>query len=77
MQSEHKICMYITLPDSSVHGILQARILELPLPSPGNLPKPGIEPIKRHFSGDRDYRLITIRVINYSFNTFVCEERYS
>ena len=29
MQTERKICMYITLPDSSVHGILQARILEL------------------------------------------------
>ena len=32
-------------PDSSVHGILQARILEwLPFPSPGDLPDPGIEP---------------------------------
>ena len=32
-------------PGSSVHGILQARILEwLPLPTPGNLPNPGIEP---------------------------------
>ena len=29
----------------SVHGILQARRLEwLPLPSPGDLPHPGIEP---------------------------------
>ena len=32
-------------PGSSVHGILQARILEwLPFPSPGDLPDPGIEP---------------------------------
>ena len=32
-------------PGSSVHGILQARILErLPFPSPGDLPNPGIEP---------------------------------
>ena len=32
-------------PGSSVHGILQARILEwLPLPTPGDLPNPGIEP---------------------------------
>ena len=32
-------------PGSSVHGILQARILEgMPFPSPGNLPNPGIEP---------------------------------
>ena len=38
----------LTLCDSmnySVHGILQARILEWePFPSPGNLPNPGIEP---------------------------------
>ena len=33
---------------SSVHGILQARRLEwLPLPSPGDLPDPGIEPGSR------------------------------
>ena len=31
-------------PGSSVHGIFQARVLELPLPSPGDLPNPGIEP---------------------------------
>ena len=34
-------------PGSSVHGILQARILEytgLPCPSPGDLTNPGIEP---------------------------------
>ena len=30
-------------PGSSVHGVLQARILE-PFPSPGDLPDPGIEP---------------------------------
>ena len=34
-----------SLPGSSVHGILQARILELlPCPPPGDLPDPGIEP---------------------------------
>ena len=33
------------LPGSSVHGILQARILEwVAIPSPGDLPDPGIEP---------------------------------
>ena len=34
------------LPDSSVHGILQARILEwvAPVPLPGDLPDPGIKP---------------------------------
>ena len=34
-------------PGSSVHGIFQARVLEwggVPLPSPGDLPDPGIEP---------------------------------
>ena len=34
-----------SLPDSSVHGILQARILEwVVMPSPEDLPHPGIEP---------------------------------
>ena len=34
-----------SLPGSSVHGVLQARILEvLPFPSPGVLPNPGIKP---------------------------------
>ena len=33
-------------PGSSVHGILQARILEwLPFPLPGDLPDPGIKPV--------------------------------
>ena len=32
-------------PRDSVHGILQARILEwVPIPSSGDLPNPGIEP---------------------------------
>ena len=32
-------------PGSSVHGILQARLLSRkPFPSPGDLPDPGIEP---------------------------------
>ena len=31
-------------PESSVHGILQARILEYPCPPPGDLPDPGTEP---------------------------------
>ena len=34
-----------SLPGSPVHGIFQARILEwLPLPTPGDLPNPRIEP---------------------------------
>jgi len=36
--------MHRSLTDSSVHGILQARILKwLPFPSPGYLPDQGIE----------------------------------
>ena len=47
IQSFPPLCdtMYCSPPDSSVHGILQARILErLALSSPGVLPDPGIEP---------------------------------
>ena len=36
-------------PDSSVHGISQARILEwAAVPSPGDLPDPGIESSSLH-----------------------------
>ena len=37
--------MHFRMPGSSVHGILQARILEWvePFPSPGDLPNPGIK----------------------------------
>ena len=36
--------MGFTLPGSSVHGILQTRILEwVAIPSPGDLPDPGID----------------------------------
>ena len=35
-----------SLPGSSVHGILQARILEwVTTSTPGDLPNPGIEPV--------------------------------
>ena len=39
-------CLTLCVPmDYTVHGILQARILEwVAFPSPGDLPKPGIEP---------------------------------
>ena len=37
--------IYCSLPGSSVHGFLQARYWsELPFPSPGDLPDPGIDP---------------------------------
>ena len=44
-----------SLPGSSVHGILQARILEWVTQlflSPGDLPNPGIEPTSLSFQAD-------------------------
>ena len=46
-QSYLTLCdpMNYSLPGSSVHGILQASILEwVAIPSPGDLPDPGIKP---------------------------------
>ena len=37
-------------PGSSIHGILQARILELLCPPPGKLPNPGTEPTSLNVS---------------------------
>ena len=37
--------MDCSLPGSSVHGILQARILELPFPPLGYCPNSGTEPV--------------------------------
>jgi len=40
-------------PGFSVHGILQARVLEwLPFPLPGNLPDPRIEPQSPELKAD-------------------------
>ena len=45
--------MDCSLPASSNPGISQARILsELPFPSPGNLPDPGIEPVYPALAGE-------------------------
>ena len=47
LQSGHTLCdpMDCSPPGSSVHGILQARILEcVAMPSTGDFPDPGIEP---------------------------------
>ena len=41
-----------SLPGFSVHGILQARILEWVVLSPGDLPDPGIEPGSSTLQGD-------------------------
>ena len=48
LQSCQTLCdpMDYSPPDSSVHGILQARILEwVAMPPPGDLPDPEIEPV--------------------------------
>ena len=38
-------CVDYSLPGSSVHGILQARILAwVAIPPPGDLPNPGVKP---------------------------------
>ena len=44
-------------PGSSVHGILQARILEWVLPSPGDLPSPGIKLQFLALQADLDFSL--------------------
>ena len=46
-QSCLALCNHLdrSLSGSSVHGIFQARILELPFPPPGDLPDPGTEPM--------------------------------
>ena len=42
--------MYCSPEGSTIHGILQARILEwLSFPSPADLPNPGIEPMSPSF----------------------------
>ena len=44
--------MDCSLAGSSVHGVLQAGILEwLPCPPPGDLPDPGIKPVSLALAG--------------------------
>ena len=53
VQSLSHICllqpMDCSLPGSSVHGISEARILELPFLSPGDLPDPGVKQCLLHW----------------------------
>ena len=54
LSPSHSLCNPVDYspPGSSVHGILQARRWSrLPFPSPGDLPKSGIEPGSHHFAG--------------------------
>ena len=54
-QSYPTLCesMDCSPPGSSVHGILQARILDwVAIPSPGDFPNPGIEPRSPELQAD-------------------------
>ena len=70
---------------ATVHGILQARILEwVPFPSPGDLPDPGIEPRSPAFQGDslptelggkviNSFRSANYNIVNCSFGVYELE----
>ena len=65
--------MDYSLPGSSVHGILQARILSrLPFPSPGDLPDPGTEPRSPALQADSlpSERLVETLNVDDKENTF-------
>ena len=51
-QSCPTLCDLMDYSLPTVHGILQARILELPFPPPGDLPDSGIEPIEPALQAD-------------------------
>ena len=57
-----------SLPGSSVHGILQARILQwLPCSPPGDLPNPGMEPALaiRFFTTSTTWKALNIHIPVY------------
>ena len=59
-------------PGSSVHGILQARILEwVAIPSPGDLPDPGIEPRSPTLQADALTPAPPGKVTNGKFSSYV------
>ena len=71
--------MDCSLPGSSVHGILQARILEwVPCPPPGHLPDPGIEPASLNISctGRQVIYMCTYLHFEVSFFLFSLNERF-
>ena len=64
--------MHCSLPDSSVRGIFQARILEwLPFPSPRDLPNPGIKTTSpaladRFFTTESPGKPLYMHIVFYS-----------
>ena len=90
LQSCPTLCdpMDCSPPGSSVHGILQARILEwLPFPSPGDLPNPGIKPTApaeqtgsvplNHWVPLRDIQEVTFHVSTLGGNLCLRWSRWS
>ena len=81
--------MDCSLPGSSIHQILQARVLEywLPFPSPGDLPNPGIkrgslalqtdtlpsEPPGKHFFFEEDKAAPLWKVVYFLIFCFVAQ----
>ena len=57
-------------PGSSVHGILQTRIL-LPFPSPGDLPYPGINPTSHVLCIGPNFMVVVIQSLSH-FQLFLC-----
>ena len=75
-----------SLPDSSIHGILGARILEwFAIPSPGDLPDPGIEPRSLALQADSllsepqesSYRIGLVVMYSFSFYLSLLKDSFS
>ena len=64
--------MDCSLPGCFVHGIFQARILEWPFPSPGDLPNPGIKTVSlvSPALAGRFFTTVSPVIINITFITF-------
>ena len=77
--SDFSNAMDYSLPDASIHGILQASIL-LPCPSPEDLPEPGIEPgcpalqadsLPSEPPGKPQIKLVYTLLLSYTFMSFM------
>ena len=66
--------MNCSLPGSSVHGILQASILEwVALPFSGYLPNPGIEPRSQVLQADALPAVVYLYTVGTSSDNFIAE----
>ena len=65
--------MYCSPPGSSVHGILQARVLErVAISSSQDIPDPGIEPVSSAWQADSFLLSHLGRLLPVYFSSFVC-----